>query len=46
MVVALTGERGAFAVAALLAGTGFWAQLRLRRAHDAAETVAAVQISP
>ena len=46
VVVALTGERGAFAVAALLAGTGFWAQLRLRRAHDAAETVAAVQISP
>jgi MFS family permease len=46
VVVALTGERGAFAVAALLAGTGFWAQLRLRRAHDAAETIAAVQISP
>jgi MFS family permease len=30
LVVALSSERGAFAVAALLAGTGFWAQNRLR----------------
>ncbi len=31
VVVALSSERGAFAVAALAAGTGFWAQHRLRR---------------
>lgn len=31
VVVALTSERGAFAVAALAAGAGFWAQHRLRQ---------------
>jgi MFS family permease len=31
LVVALSSERGAFAVAAGLAGAGFWAQHRLRR---------------
>ena len=31
IVVALSSERGAFAVAALAAGAGFWAQHRLRR---------------
>ena len=31
LVVALSSERGAFAVAALAAGGGFWAQHRLRR---------------
>jgi len=31
VVVALTSERGAFAVAAVAAGVGFWAQHRLRR---------------
>jgi MFS family permease len=31
IVVALSSERGAFAVSALIAGTGFWAQRRLRR---------------
>ena len=31
LVVALSSERGAFAVAALIAGGGFWAQHRLRR---------------
>jgi MFS family permease len=31
LVVALTSERGAFAVAALVAAGGFWAQQRLRR---------------
>jgi MFS family permease len=31
VVVALSSERGAFAVAALAAGAGFWAQHRLRR---------------
>jgi MFS family permease len=31
LVVALSSERGAFAVAALIAGTGFWAQHRLRQ---------------
>ena len=36
VVVALSGERGAFLVAALIAGAGFWAQHRLRRAHAAA----------
>ena len=32
--------------ASLIAAAGFWAQLRLRRAHDAAETTAAVPLSP
>jgi MFS family permease len=41
IVVALSGERGAFLVAALIAGAGFWAQLRLRRAHAAAGMAAA-----
>jgi MFS family permease len=41
IVVALSGERGAFLVAALIAGAGFWAQLRLRRAHAAAGGAAA-----
>jgi MFS family permease len=41
IVVALSGERGAFLVAALIAGAGFWAQLRLRRAHAAARMAAA-----
>ena len=36
VVVALSGERAAFLVAALIAGAGFWAQHRLRRAHAAA----------
>jgi MFS family permease len=31
LVVALSSERGAFAVAAMAAGAGFWAQHRLRR---------------
>lgn len=31
LVVALSSERGAFAVAALIAGVGFWAQHRLRQ---------------
>lgn len=31
IVVALSSERGAFAASALIAGTGFWAQRRLRR---------------
>lgn len=31
VVVALSSERGAFAVAALVAGAGFWAQQRLRQ---------------
>ncbi len=35
VVVALSSERGAFAVAALVAGSGFWAQRRLR--HQVAE---------
>jgi MFS family permease len=30
VVVALSSERGAFAVSALVAGAGFWAQHRLR----------------
>ena len=45
VVVALTGERVAFAVAALIAGAGFWAQHRLRRAHRATEAVAASNVS-
>jgi predicted MFS family arabinose efflux permease len=40
VVVALTGERAAFLVAAMIAGAGFWAQHRLRRAHDATEATA------
>jgi MFS family permease len=40
VVVALSSERGAFAVAALIAGAGFWAQHRLRRANDATEAAA------
>ena len=39
VVVALSSERGAFAVSALVAGTGFWAQRRLRR-HQATVEVA------
>jgi MFS family permease len=39
VIVALTNERGAFAVSALIAASGFWAQLRLRRAHRAPEVV-------
>jgi len=42
VVVALTGERAAFLVAAMIAGAGFWAQHRLRRSHDATETAATV----
>jgi MFS family permease len=34
LIVALTSERGAFAASALVAASGFWAQQRLRRAHD------------
>ncbi len=41
VVVALSGERAAFLVAALIAGAGFWAQHRLRRAHAAADAAAA-----
>jgi hypothetical protein len=37
VVVALSSERGAFAVSALIAGTGFWAQHRLRRQVARAE---------
>ena len=36
IVVALSSERGAFAVAALAAGAGFWAQHRLRRQMELA----------
>lgn len=36
IVVALSSERGAFAVSALIAGAGFWAQHRLRRQIAAA----------
>jgi MFS family permease len=36
LVVALTSERAAFFVSGLAAGAGFWAQHRLRQAHDAA----------
>ena len=46
VVVALSGERAAFLVAALIAGAGFWAQHRLRRAHAAADAVAAAGVSP
>ncbi|MFL6204931.1 MAG: MFS transporter [Acidimicrobiales bacterium] len=35
LVVALSSERAAFFTSALLAGAGFWAQHRLRVAHDA-----------
>jgi len=41
VVVALTGERAAFLVAAMIAGAGFWAQHRLRRAHDVSGAMAA-----
>jgi len=44
VVVALSGERAAFAVSALIAGAGFWAQHRLRRAHDATEALTASQV--
>ena len=40
VVVALSSERGAFAVSALIASAGFWAQRRLRRAHAAEAMVA------
>lgn len=40
VVVALSGERGAFLVAALVAGLGFWGQHRLRRANDATAAAA------
>jgi MFS family permease len=40
VVVALSSERGAFAVSALLAASGFWAQHRLRATHRAAGAVA------
>lgn len=40
VVVALSSERAAFAVAALAAGAGFWAQHRLHRAHGAATALA------
>jgi MFS family permease len=46
VVVALSGERAAFAVAALTAGAGFWAQHRLHRSHTAAGALAAADISP
>lgn len=36
IIVALSSERGAFAASALIAGTGFWAQRRLRRQVSAA----------
>ena len=44
VVVALSGERAAFAVSALIAGAGFWAQHRLRRAHAATDAVTAAQV--
>jgi MFS family permease len=34
LVVAVTSERGAFAVAGLFAAAGFWAQRRLRQQLD------------
>jgi MFS family permease len=37
LVVALSSERAAFFTSSLAAGAGFWAQHRLRRAHDAAK---------
>ena len=40
VVVALSGERAAFAVAAMLAGAGFWAQHRLRASASVAPTEA------
>ena len=46
VVVALSGERAAFLVAALIAGAGFWAQHRLRRAHAAAGAAAAARRQP
>ena len=45
IVVALSGERAAFAVAALVAGAGFWAQHRLRRAHRDSDALAAAELS-
>jgi len=41
LVVALSSERGAFAVAAMAAGAGFWAQHRLRR-QEAREALPAI----
>lgn len=41
LVVALSSERGAFAVAAGIAGAGFWAQHRLRRHQRALAATAA-----
>jgi MFS family permease len=46
VVVALSGERAAFAVAALTAGAGFWAQHRLHRAHTTAGALTAAEVSP
>ena len=40
VVVALSGERGAFLVAALIAGAGFWAQHRLHTSGQAAAVTA------
>jgi MFS family permease len=45
VVVALSGERAAFAVSALIAGAGFFAQHRLRRAHDATEVSTATPVA-
>ncbi len=45
VVVALSGERAAFAVSALIAGAGFFAQHRLRRAHDATEASTATPLA-
>ena len=44
LVVALSSERGAFAVAALVAGAGFWAQHRLRQQISAGDLEPALPV--